>query len=158
MNYGHTSYPSSTFQWMLKTKSNISLAATSVRIICKESSGEFHPSINFQTRTLGSFDSFGVSWWPFLCRDSTVWEKFGMTIIATHEVGSEKSLGQNCKSHTKSSKIYIYIIYRSNCKSFSISLEGSQILCRLYELATLREMQGTVQKWQNFLIGNRFSS
>lgn len=111
----------------VKNISNISLAATSVRIICKESSsGEFHPSINFQTRTLGSFDSFGVSWWPFLfksvwrCwRNSTVWEKFGTTIIAKHEIGLEKYLFQNCESHIKSSIYINTFLYRSNCKSFS---------------------------------------
>ena len=34
----------------VKNTSNISLAATSVRIMSKESAGEFHPSSNFQTR------------------------------------------------------------------------------------------------------------
>lgn len=34
----------------VKNTSNISPAATSVRIMSKESSGEFHMSISFQTR------------------------------------------------------------------------------------------------------------
>ena len=64
------------------------------------------PSINkgiwsFQTDTLGSFDSLGASWWPFLCRSiwgrrrntSPIWEVGSewRKNAAKHEVGFEKS-------------------------------------------------------------------